>query len=333
MKKILVIRMSAIGDIVLATSFLESVKQKYPDSEIHFLIKKEFSDIVKKHPIIDKLISFDKKLGLNELFRLGKFLRSNNYDIIFDIHSVFRTRVLSLFLRKNLFKQIKKPRLRRFLLFYGYRNYFEESFSHIKMYHTLLGQDKTFPQTNLYIDQLEEEKTKQFLRENNIGNNYIAIVPGAAWSQKQWSIDNYNKLIKKLIRSFNSTIVILGSTNDVICDEIIKHDKIINLKDKTSLRMAMGIVKYAQHTLGSDTGLLHISEAMGTPVTMILGPTSKETGARVTLSDSRVIENKDLWCRPCSQNGSRPCYRKEQYCMTEIDSEKVYSNVSRALTL
>ena len=135
------------------------------------------------------------------------------------------------------------------------------------------------------------------------------------------------------LNAFNSTIVILGSTNDVICDEIIKHDKIINLKDKTSLRMAMGVVKYAQHTLGSDTGLLHISEAMGTPVTMILGPTSKETGARVTLSDSRVIENKDLWCRPCSQNGSRPCYRKEQYCMTEIDSEKVYSNVSRALTL
>ena len=74
MKKILVIRMSSIGDIVLATSFLKSVKQKHPDSEIHFLIKKEFSELVKKHPIIDKLISFDKKLGLNELFRLGRFL-------------------------------------------------------------------------------------------------------------------------------------------------------------------------------------------------------------------------------------------------------------------
>ena len=59
MKKILVIRMSAIGDIVLATSFLESVKQKYPDSEIHFLIKKEFSDIVKKHPIIEAGIEVD----------------------------------------------------------------------------------------------------------------------------------------------------------------------------------------------------------------------------------------------------------------------------------
>ena len=74
MKKILVIRMSAIGDIVLATSFLESVKQKYPDSEIHFLIKKEFSDLVKKHPIIDKLISFDKKLSFSNSLTNNIFL-------------------------------------------------------------------------------------------------------------------------------------------------------------------------------------------------------------------------------------------------------------------
>ena len=332
MKKILIIRMSSIGDIVLATSFLKSVKQKYPDGEIHFLIKKEFSELVKNHPSIDKLISFDKKLGLIELFRMGKFLRNNNYDIIFDIHSVFRTRILSLFLRKNLFKQIRKPRLRRFLLFYGYQNFFEKSFSHIKMYHTLLNQDKTFPPTNLFIEDEEKNETKKFLVKNNIGDNYIAVVPGAAWSQKQWSIDNYNNLMTRLIESFNSKIVILGATNDIICDQIIKDDRIVNLKDKTSLRMAMGIVKYAKHTLGSDTGLLHISEAMGTPVTMILGPTSRETGARVTLSNSKVIENKDLWCRPCSQNGSRPCYRKEQYCMSKINSEKVFDNVSKALT-
>ena len=218
------------------------------------------------------------------------------------------------------------------MLFYTHQNYFERSFSHIKMYHTLLDQDKTFPPTNLFIDRNEDEMTKVFLKENDIGKNYIAIVPGAAWSQKQWSIENYNKLMRKLIDSFKSKIVILGSTNDIICDQIIKNDNIINLKDKTSLRMAMGIVKHAQHTLGSDTGLLHISEAMGTPVTMILGPTSRETGARVTLHDSKVIENKDLWCRPCSQNGSRPCYRKEQYCMSEIDSEKVFKNVSQALS-
>ena len=333
MKKILIIRMSSIGDIVLSTSFLQSVKDKFPNSEIDFLIKSEFVDIIKNHPLIDNTIVFDKKLGFKELVRLGKSLRSNNYDIIYDIHSVFRTRVLSFFLRNHLFKQIKKPRLRRFMLFYAYQNFFEKSFSHIKMYHSLLEKKDSFPKTNLYLSEKEIEETKRYLHENNVGNNFITIVPGAAWSQKQWSIDNYNNLMTRLIKAFNSKIVILGSTNDVICDQIIKSENIINLKDRTTLRMAIGILKFSKHTIGSDTGLLHISEAMNTPVTMILGPTSQETGASVVLENSILIENKDLWCRPCSQNGSRPCYRKEQYCMSEIDSEIVFNSINNSIKI
>ena len=333
MKKILIIRMSSIGDIVLSTSFIQSVKDKFPDSEIDFLIKSEFVDIIKDHPIIDNTIVFDKKLGFKELVRLGKSLRSNNYDIIYDIHSVFRTRVLSFFLRNHLFKQIKKPRLRRFMLFYAYQNFFEKSFSHIKMYHSLLEKKDSFPKTNLHLSEKEIEDTKRYLSNNNIGNNFITIVPGAARSQKQWSIDNYNTLMTRLIKAFNSKIVILGSTNDIICDQIIKSENIINLKDRTTLRMAMGILKFSKHTIGSDTGLLHISEAMNTPVTMILGPTSRETGAGVVLDNSILIENKDLWCRPCSQNGSRPCYRKEQYCMSEIDSEKVFNSINNSIRI
>ena len=333
MKKILIIRMSSIGDIVLSTSFLQSVKTKFPDSKIDFLIKSEFADIMRHHPLIDDLITFKKKTGFKGLIALGKSLRDNDYDMVYDIHSVFRTRILSFFLRKRFFKQIKKPRFRRFLLFYGYQNFFEKSFSHIKMYHPLLEKTDSFPKTELHLSNNEVEETMDYLLNNNIDKNYITIVPGAAWSQKQWSIENYNNLMTRLMKSFNATIVILGATNDIICDQIIKHDRIVNLKDKTSLRMAMGILKSSQHTIGSDTGLLHISEALDTPVTMILGPTSKETGASVVLPKSKIIENKSLWCRPCSQNGSRPCYRKEQYCMSEIDSEKVFEHVNNSLVL
>jgi len=333
MKKILIIRMSSIGDIVLSTSFLQSVKTKFPDSKIDFLIKSEFADIMRHHPLIDSLITFKKKTGFKGLIALGKSLRNNDYDMVYDIHSVFRTRILSFFLRKRFFKQIKKPRLRRLLLFYGYQNFFEKSFSHIKMYHSLLEKTDSFPKTELHLSNDEVEETMDYLLNNNIDKNYITIVPGAAWSQKQWSIENYNNLMTRLMKSFDATIVVLGATNDIICDQIIKHDRIINLKDKTSLRMAMGILKSSQHTIGSDTGLLHISEALDTPVTMILGPTSKETGAGIVLPESKIIENKSLWCRPCSQNGSRPCYRKEQYCMSEIDSEKVFEHVNNSLVL
>ena len=101
MKKILIIRMSSIGDIVLSTSFLQSVKTKFPNHKIDFLIKSEFAEMMHHHPLIDNLIIFDKKTGFKGLMSLGKMLRSNNYDMVYDIHSVFRTRVLSFFLRKR----------------------------------------------------------------------------------------------------------------------------------------------------------------------------------------------------------------------------------------
>ena len=120
-EKNFIIRMSSIGDIVLSTSFIQSVKDKFPNSEIHFLIKSEFVDIIKSHSLIDISLSLTKNLVL-KAESLGK-TSNNNYDIIYDIHSVFRTRVLSFFLRNHLFKQIKKPRLGRFMLFYAYQNF------------------------------------------------------------------------------------------------------------------------------------------------------------------------------------------------------------------
>ena len=132
MKKILIIRMSSIGDIVLATSFLESVKIKYPDSKIDFLIKKEFASILEHHPMIDNLIIFDKSKGLKGLWKLGKSLSRKSYYKVFDIHNVFRSKFLSYFFKRVNFFQISKPRLKRFLLFYFRLNFFKKDFSHIK---------------------------------------------------------------------------------------------------------------------------------------------------------------------------------------------------------
>ena len=84
----------------------------------------------------------------------------------------------------------------------------------------------------------------------------------------------------------------------------------------------MAIIANAKYIIGSDTGLVHAAEALNKFVYMILGPTSKETGAGLQLSKSKIIE-KDIWCRPCSQNGSFPCYRREQYCMNSIEVQDI----------
>jgi lipopolysaccharide heptosyltransferase II len=315
--------MSSIGDIILATSFLDSVKKKYPNSSIDFLIKREFSSLLDNHPHIDNIIEFDRLKGLNGLINLGRHLKQKGYNKVFDIHNVFRSKFLSFFFKKSTFLQIKKPRLKRFILFNFKLNFFKKDFSHIKMYHSILNNKNSFPRTSLYVSNDEKIKAKSFLKNEGVDQKFICIVPGAAWKQKQLPVNKYNELIDMLNQKFTFKIVLLGSKNDIICDEIKTDNNVVNLKDKTSLRMAMSILAISEHTFGSDTGLLHASEALNTPVSMILGPTSMETGANINHPKSKLFEKKNLWCRPCSQNGKRPCIRKEQFCLTEININEI----------
>ena len=330
MKKILIIRMSSIGDIILATSFLDSVKKKYPNSSIDFLIKKEFSPLLQNHPQINNVIELDKSEGLKGLISLGKHLMHQGYYKVFDIHNVFRSKILSFFFKRKIFFQIKKPRLKRFMLFNLKLNFFKKDFSHIRMYHSILEDIHSFPRTSLYVSSDEINRAKSFLKKEGVDQEFICIVPGAAWKQKQLPVDKYNELIDTLNKKFAFKIVLLGSKNDTICDEIKKDINIVNLKDKTSLRMAMSILTISKHTFGSDTGLLHASEALNTPVSMILGPTSMETGASINHPNSKIFEKNNLWCRPCSQNGKRPCIRKEQYCLTGININDIAGTFQRS---
>lgn len=322
--------MSSIGDIILATSFLDSVKKKYPNSSIDFLIKKEFSPLLQNHPQINNVIELDKSEGLKGLINLGKHLMHQGYYKVFDIHNVFRSKILSFFFKRKIFFQIKKPRLKRFMLFNLKLNFFKKDFSHIRMYHSILEDIHSFPRTSLYVSSDEINRAKSFLKKEGVDQEFICIVPGAAWKQKQLPVDKYNELIDTLNKKFAFKIVLLGSKNDTICDEIKKDINIVNLKDKTSLRMAMSILTISEHTFGSDTGLLHASEALNTPVSMILGPTSMETGASINHPNSKIFEKNNLWCRPCSQNGKRPCIRKEQYCLTGINIHDIAGAFQRS---
>lgn len=325
MKRILVIRMSSIGDIVLGTSFLSSVKNQFPDAKIDFLIKKEFAPILSKHPQINRLICYEKAKGFKGLINLIIELRSKKYDSVFDIHNVFRSRLIGLFLRNV--KRIQKPRWKRLLLFYFKKNLFSSSFSHIEMYHTLLPNIMEFPLTNLHLEQSDLDAAKSILDQYNIHKPFIALVPGAAWEQKQWPKEKYNTLIDNLNKNKSFNFVILGGPNDTICDEIESKKSLINLKGKTSLLEAMSLLKLAQFTIGSDTGLVHISEALGTPVGMILGPTSRETGAGVNHANSFNFQVDNLSCRPCSQNGKRKCYQSKQFCMENLEPQLIAKTV------
>lgn len=334
-RKILIIRFSSIGDIVLATSPLNTIRNKYPSAKIDFLTLDLFKPLLNNHIGIDNVISFGRNSKLKALIKLRKSISNNGYDMIFDLHRSLRTKLLLLGFYRNTYR-VSKPRFLRFLLFKFNLNYFHSDFSTIDMYHksftNLLDKDYSYPKTSLFINEGRLDSIYTNFESISKSKQYISLVPGAAWKQKQWSPEKYSILIDSIYKNTSFEVIMIGSRSDIICDEIIKlNDKVIPLNGKTTIEESLTILKISSHAIGSDTGMLHAAEALGVTITMIMGPTSTETGGGANLKSSNNIF-KDIWCRPCSQNGSKACYRDKQYCMETISAEDVIMPLMESLS-
>ena len=289
-----------------------------------------FSSILENQPNIDRLIVLNSKSGYKDLLGLNNIIKKSNYYKIFDLHRSIRSLIITLGLN-DIVSRIKKPRLFRFLLFQFHVNLFPKNFSAIHMYHQCLDTnlESDYPPTHLVVTSLEKKIAKKMLKEYGVNGQFIALVPGAAWERKQWSVEKYGEVINMITSSSKMNLVMFGSEKDEINDRIANLNvEVTNMSGKTNLRQAMSLLSLSKVVFGSDTGLLHIAEALGIPVNMILGPTSQETGGGVNLKSSKNIE-VDIWCRPCSQNGQKHCYRSKQYCMENISPEKVVSTLMK----
>ncbi|NOZ03467.1 MAG: glycosyltransferase family 9 protein [FCB group bacterium] len=332
--KILLIRFSSIGDIVLTTSPLATLRKAFPTVKIHFLTLEPFVPLLEGQPNIDQIISLEKSAKYRQLTIVGNFLNDAEYDLVIDLHNTLRSQIIRRRIRSTVVRVLKKPRWLRFKLFWLHLNHFPDCFSQRWLLHQplkdLVDDWSQLPQTELKVSTIEQQQAADYLRACGVSGDYLVLVPGAAWKQKIWRLDYYRALIKQLEEADLGDIVVVGGAKDTICDSLAATiPELINLRGKTDLRMAMAILSRAKLVIGSDTGLVHAAEALGVRVAMILGPTSRETGGGANLPVSKTYEVSDLWCRPCSQNGKNPCYRKEQFCMTLLKPDLVWNDLRR----
>ena len=334
---ILVQRLSSIGDIVQATSPLSTLRNRFPESRIDFMTLSHFAPLLENHPLINRIVKINKTEPVSTLRSMGNKI-DVDYDLVVDLHNSLRTQIIRRRIVNKATLVYKKPRWKRFKLIQLHINDFEDGFNQRRLYHDCLkpvmnGQID-IPDTTLSISESEKNQAVELLKKNGVDIDFIVIIPGANWETKVWSADSYKKVFSTLLKETNKSIVIIGSGKDSICDKIeIDNPRVLNLKGKTDLRDSLGIISNAKAALGSDTGLLHAAEALAIPAVMIMGPTAVETGGGTFLDRSVTIANANLWCRPCSQNGKTPCFRKEQYCMTSITPEKVINSLENILSV
>ncbi len=335
---LLVLRFSSIGDIIQTTSVLNTLKKYYPEISINYMTLSKYEPLLIGHPSIDKLYAFDTNNSYNSLVGLRKKIKQKNFDLILDLHNSARTKIIRKLSNKIQSLYVTKPRAKRFSLFLNHQNRFPSSFNQKSWLHKpiekMLPEKYKISKISLSISTEEKKSAIKYLNENGLDNKrYFVVIPGAAWHQKQWGVEKYISLIKHIKTKYDLTPILLGSEIDTVCNDINQGLDLesINMVSKTDLRQSMAIISQSSFCIGSDTGFIYASEALGINTVAILGPTSIETGAGVFSKNSINIEDNNLWCRPCSQNGSFPCYRTKQYCMSNITPKEVIENVEKIL--
>ncbi len=323
--KILVVRFSSIGDIVLTTPIIRCLKQQLLNCEIHFLTKKSFYGIVENNPHIDKIHTISK--SIKEIINP---LKDEKFDCIIDLHNNIRTKSLSFklgvrttrFPKLNILKWIYvNLKINKLPSIHIVDRYFEA------VKHLNVVNDK-LPCDYFIASHDEVDTNEQF---GHLPNQYVAFAIGAQFATKRLP---ENKL-RELCENVSLPIVLLGGKDDVSMGDklIVSNGRVINLCGKLSLSQSASVVKQARCVVSHDTGLMHIASAFEKPIVSIWGNTTPALGMYPYMPTKPLLfsihEVPNLGCRPCSKIGFKTCPKKHFSCMQLQDITLVARDVER----
>jgi heptosyltransferase-2 len=311
--KILVVRFSSIGDIVLTTPVVRMLKTQL-NTEVHFLTKAPFVSLFKNNPYVDSVFQIDK--SINEVI---SDLKKENYDYVIDLHSNLRTQILKLKLGVTA-KSFNKLNWEKFLL----TNFKTNILPDVHIVDRYLDTVKFLGITNdnKGLDFFLSDADKVDLAESP--KDYIAFVIGGQHATKILPTPKVISICKKL----NKAVLLIGGPDDKARgDEISKASGAINTCGDHSLLESAFLIKNSAYVISHDTGMMHIAAAFKKTIYSVWGNTIPEFGMYPYLSDknSKMIEVKDLNCRPCSKIGYDKCPKGHFKCMQEIDENQFLS--------
>jgi len=323
--KILVIRFSSLGDVILSSPTVLNLKIGYPQSRITFLTKNKYRQIVEMFGTVDEIAALPESGSFTEQFSLLNYLEQQNFDIIVDLHSNFRSSLARTVLSAG--QKVVYPRNRsarqRIVRFKDFAAP-ESNIHAIDKYNDCLLQLGLDAPARRPVFQ---KSNGQILAEHLT----VLIAPGAAYENKKWPVEKFAEVAVKLHHSHQAKIIWAATEKDktpASLKEQIPEERLSILSDHPLDSLA-SIISQATITIANDSGIAHLSSAVGTPVISIFGPTHPALGFQPRgLLD--IIVQADVSCCPCSLHGDKKCFQKEQYCFTRIEPPEV---VEKAGTL
>lgn len=336
--KILIVKLSSIGDVVHTLPALGALRKGHPGATIDWLVEEAASDIIWDHPLLDEAIVVPQRGWLKNLsgnLKTVRYLAKKRYDMVLDFQGLMKSGIWVLLSRGT----------RRI----GFAN--AREFSHVFLNEKLPPYDPerhavcryldlakyaggvvspdepSFPTPPIHIGEEEKKKVERLLEEGGItdGTPFFIVNPRARWETKLWPERRFAKLTTVLAERFDMKAVIVGSESDMVEARrinVLAGDEALNLAGRTTLKELAHIMSKARFVITLDSGPMHIAAAVGAKVFALFGPTAPwRTGP---YGEEHGVIRKEIDCSPCFQ---KSC--EEPRCMDEMSVEDVINAIER----
>ncbi|SNZ11416.1 ADP-heptose:LPS heptosyltransferase [Persephonella hydrogeniphila] len=319
--RVLVLRFSSLGDIILSSSVLTPLFEK--GIEVDFLTFKPFDQLFKNDYRVKNVIAVQKShlKTLKEIKNLSKELR--DYDYIIDLHSNLRSTLLGFFTEAPVIRYRKNSIKRRLFIKPFFRKFIKEKFNVVEGYcKTLesLGIKTEKPRPEIILTEEEIKRVKKTLPDE-----FIVIGTGARYKNKVYP---YFPEVSSYFLDSGIDVILIGTEDDKAFDRKKYPEKVIDLRGKLSIRESLSVIKNAKATISNDSAVAHMSRAVKTPVVVIYGATHPYFGF-YPFEDEGIYISKNLKCQPCDLHGKKECKLESSEC---LDIEP-YTVFSKALNL
>jgi len=334
---ILIVKLSAIGDVVHALPVAHALKECFPGARITWVVEKAAFELVKDNPCIDEVILFDKpkfKTLKGLLFDAPSFvreLRGRKFDLALDLQAIFKGAILAFL--SGAPKRLVYCNTREMSHLLSERVNGENSNGHVvEQYLDVVRSlgckvDKAvFP---IHITAAEASAAAAIAKQAGLNMElpYVILAVGANWPNKRWPVESFTALVDRLYDDGVIPVITGGAGDRALANDIIANAAIppVDLVGKTSLKRLAHIIRQARVFVGGDTGPMHLAAALATPVVAFYGPTDIVRNGPYGDGHKTLVASWD--CAGCWE---RSC-PKDRDCLVDISVEAVYAAVRGVL--
>lgn len=310
MKSILLIRYSALGDVVLATSLLQPLRQKYPGVRIEWVTDANFAPLLAG--VVDRVIPFSRKEPASKAAVLREV--EGRFDLAIDLQNKLWSMRVARAAAGQRLRFVRRSALQALGSLFGRDVIFDGEHA-VELYAHAAQLEKSGA-----VSLVASESAKARAAELVPEARWVAVAPGAAWESKRWPAGRFGEVAKTL-RADGYRIALVGGPMDGALLDAVRAECTPDIDlTRESLEVLAACLGRMSLLIGNDSGLVHVTLAMGKPALALFGPTSvKRWGPR----PPGAALSLQLDCAPCSNHGSRACPLGHHDCLQKLDVTRV----------